>query len=584
MEDAVRLQNLLPSALKARWSAAPATPDLASVRAAELRTILGKDAGADPAAVEAWGLALSGGGIRSATFGLGVLQALSRLGLLRCFHYQSTVSGGGYIGAFLQALIRRHGFAQAFATLAAGMRGAPTPGDEGPGPRPIRHLREYSNYLAPRKSPFSGDTLGMVGTYVRNVLLVQVQRCALILALCLLPLLLYAGADTLSARNPTLPLSLAGLTGMLAVALLAWVSTFANRRPVPVDGEPPQPPRRLVVAALATILALALACMLGALGLARFERLPGLFSSALGWLPAGWSAGGADLGIVTAALYLLVWHAWLVFDPWYSRRVASGDAPPPPLQRHPWRFVLGTVGAAAFAGVAIVLLRGWLAAWAAADGLWHVLVVGPVLVVSAVVLTAIVHLGLAGPAMSDLQREIWARVGGKTCALVALGMTLALSLTLYGPWLLRTGAGQGVQALSGVGWASALAWLSTTGIGLLAAHGVRAGKAGSRRSRLLDLVARLAPWVFVLGLLVALSLAGHVLLQVAGPALERLAGGAPVIPVPVEGTGLDAYLRGLHANVTAYPRALALLVAAALAVWLLFGWAVNVNEFSLNAF
>ncbi|MGY1410722.1 MULTISPECIES: hypothetical protein [unclassified Luteimonas] len=580
----MRLQNLLPTALKERWSAAPATPDLESVRAAELRTILGKDAGEDPAAIETWGLALSGGGIRSATFGLGVLQALSRLGLLRCFHYQSTVSGGGYIGAFLQALIRRHGFTQAFATLAAGMRGAAAADDEGPGARPIRHLREYSNYLAPRKSPFSGDTLGMVGTYVRNVLLVQVQLCALILALCLLPLLLYAGADTLSVRNPTLPLSLAGLIGMLAVSLLAWVSTFANRRPVPVDGEPPQPPRRLVLAALATILGLALACMLGALGLARFERLPGLFGSALGWLPTGWRAGGADLGIVTAALYLLVWHAWLVFDPWYSRRVATGDAPPPPLQRHPWRFVLGTVGAAAFAGVAIVLLRGWLAGWAATDGLWHVLVVGPLLVVSAVVLTAIVHLGLAGPAMSDLQREIWARVGGKTCALVALGMTLALSLTLYGPWLLRTGAGQGVQALSGAGWAGALAWLSTTGIGLLAAHGVRAGKAGSRRSRLLDLVARLAPWVFVLGLLVALSLAGHVLLQAAGPALERLAGGNPVLPAPADGTGLAAYLRALDATVTAYPRALALLVAAALAVWLLFGWAVNVNEFSLNAF
>src|SRR5690606_755725 len=411
------------TALKARWSAPPATPDLASVRAAELRTILGSDAGADPAAVETWGLALSGGGIRSATFGLGVLQALSRLGLLRCFHYQSTVSGGGYIGAFLQALIRRHGFAQAFETLAAGMRGAPSPGDEGPGARPIRHLREYSNYLAPRKSPLSGDTLGMAGTYVRNVLLVQVQLCALILALCLLPLLLYAGADTLSARNPTLPLSLAGLTGMLAVALLAWVSTFANRRPVPVDGEPPQPPRRLVLAALATILALALACMLGALGLARFERLPGLFSSALGWLPAVWTTGGSCVGEVRAAVSGLVWHAWLVLVPWCLRRAASGDARPPPLQRHPWRFVLGTVGAAAFAGVAFVLLRGWLAAWAAADGgLWHVLVVGPLLVVAAVALTAIVHLGLAGPAMSDLQREIWARVGGKTCALVALGM------------------------------------------------------------------------------------------------------------------------------------------------------------------
>ncbi|MGD9729554.1 MAG: patatin-like phospholipase family protein, partial [Nitrospiraceae bacterium] len=46
-------------------------------------------------------LCLSGGGIRSATFGLGVLQGLARRGLLDQFHYLSTVSGGGYIGSWL---------------------------------------------------------------------------------------------------------------------------------------------------------------------------------------------------------------------------------------------------------------------------------------------------------------------------------------------------------------------------------------------------------------------------------------------------------------------------------------------------
>src|ERR1700736_6707071 len=45
-------------------------------------------------------LCLSGGGIRSASFALGVLQALARHGLLRHFHYLSTVSGGGYIGSW----------------------------------------------------------------------------------------------------------------------------------------------------------------------------------------------------------------------------------------------------------------------------------------------------------------------------------------------------------------------------------------------------------------------------------------------------------------------------------------------------
>lgn len=51
------------------------------------------------------GLALSGGGMRSATFNLGVLQAFSELGLLSCVDYLTTVSGGGYIGTCLTSLL-----------------------------------------------------------------------------------------------------------------------------------------------------------------------------------------------------------------------------------------------------------------------------------------------------------------------------------------------------------------------------------------------------------------------------------------------------------------------------------------------
>lgn len=47
------------------------------------------------------GLALSGGGIRSGALGLGILQTLHRCGLLPFFDYLSTVSGGGYAGAYL---------------------------------------------------------------------------------------------------------------------------------------------------------------------------------------------------------------------------------------------------------------------------------------------------------------------------------------------------------------------------------------------------------------------------------------------------------------------------------------------------
>src|SRR5690348_14425588 len=52
-------------------------------------------------------LCLSGGGIRSATFSLGVMQTLAKHRLLHRFHYLSTVSGGGYIGSWLTAWIHR---------------------------------------------------------------------------------------------------------------------------------------------------------------------------------------------------------------------------------------------------------------------------------------------------------------------------------------------------------------------------------------------------------------------------------------------------------------------------------------------
>lgn len=50
------------------------------------------------------GLAVSGGGLRSATYNLGFLQALTRFGLLRHVDYLVSVSGGGYTAGHLAAL------------------------------------------------------------------------------------------------------------------------------------------------------------------------------------------------------------------------------------------------------------------------------------------------------------------------------------------------------------------------------------------------------------------------------------------------------------------------------------------------
>ncbi len=52
------------------------------------------------------GIAFSGGGIRSATINLGIAQVLHQAGLFDHFDYMSTVSGGGYLGSSISALMR----------------------------------------------------------------------------------------------------------------------------------------------------------------------------------------------------------------------------------------------------------------------------------------------------------------------------------------------------------------------------------------------------------------------------------------------------------------------------------------------
>ncbi len=85
-----------------------ATAYPASFRAAEREAIAQRRrrAGIDPDAPLV-GVALSGGGIRSATFCLGLFQALARQQLVRRIDVLSTVSGGGYFGSFLGAEFAR---------------------------------------------------------------------------------------------------------------------------------------------------------------------------------------------------------------------------------------------------------------------------------------------------------------------------------------------------------------------------------------------------------------------------------------------------------------------------------------------
>src|SRR3954449_1269010 len=92
------------------------------------------------------GLSLSGGGIRSAAVGLGVLQALNHHDLLKRIDYLSTVSGGGYIGSALTATMIRAG-EFVFGKTAAGAGAVPA--SEISDTPAVGHIRNYSNYLIP---------------------------------------------------------------------------------------------------------------------------------------------------------------------------------------------------------------------------------------------------------------------------------------------------------------------------------------------------------------------------------------------------------------------------------------------------
>jgi hypothetical protein len=111
-------------------------------------------------------LCLSGGGIRSASFALGVIQGFARFGLLGKFDYLSTVSGGGYIGSWLTAW-RYHAKddQKVFTSLD---RTVSESGDEA---AEIQGLRANSNYITPKLGLLSADTWTAVALTIRNLVL-----------------------------------------------------------------------------------------------------------------------------------------------------------------------------------------------------------------------------------------------------------------------------------------------------------------------------------------------------------------------------------------------------------------------------
>lgn len=134
-------------------------------------------------------LCLSGGGVRSAIFNLGILQGLARCGLLDKFDYLSTVSGGGFIASWLSAWIHReNGNVNTVVTQLAKTPDNPLETE----PTPLYNLRVYANYLTPKKGLLSVDTWTLIAIYLRNLLLNWMVFVPVIMALLILPRIWFA--------------------------------------------------------------------------------------------------------------------------------------------------------------------------------------------------------------------------------------------------------------------------------------------------------------------------------------------------------------------------------------------------------
>jgi hypothetical protein len=181
------------------------------------------------------GLGLSGGGIRSATFNLGVLQGLFRIGVLEKVDYLSSVSGGGYIASWLSGWIHRAGgLDKVIGEVHDAERDPLRPEAE-----PVTHLRQYSNYLTPKLGFLSADTWTAAAIVARNLLLNLLVLVPVLAAALTLPLVAISKTQFIQRLIPG-PDFLYG-AGLLvcAVGLFFMSLLRASAQPKDKKGEAP---------------------------------------------------------------------------------------------------------------------------------------------------------------------------------------------------------------------------------------------------------------------------------------------------------------------------------------------------------
>jgi hypothetical protein len=507
------------------------------------------------------GLAFSGGGIRSATFNLGILQALAKANLLRTVDYVSTVSGGGYIGSWLMAWMHHQNIGiRKIEEHLSNPSTAPSQAGERP---EVRFLRNYSNYLTPRKGLLGADFWTFACSYLRNTFLNQTILVLLLLSILLVP------------RS--------------IVTMLHFLERAENYLQ-------DQPLGSFHDYARAQYFALGLGSLFGAVGV-FFMGLNILSLDAgkntnyrwftqQGWvqglivvplfIAAGWTTYGLGhillewqildhrwtwLPLLGITLYAGQWvFALSVRSIFWSKHKAGTGGPANWLLLTTAVFT-GAIASFLFIPFARIVIPAGAEAGQTFSN-WRMLTFGTPAFALIMLLAGVLHIGLMGRGMSDAHREWWGRLGGWLVIYSACWLFL-FGIAIYFPFALHKLIER--YHLPTVTFTGAVTW------GVSTLYGVMFGKSENThallpdapiKKKFLGYLARLAPYIFILGFLLLLSL---------------LATRITHFVDDVDGTILTKPREGAF-----YTWKIPALAVGFFLATLLLSWRVDVNEFSIH--
>lgn len=529
-----------------------------------------------------FGICFSGGGIRSATFNLGVLQGLAGHGMLQLADYLSTVSGGGYIGSWFHGVVKREPFKSLqdvhgnFYTdyqhyLANQTR---HPGDSGHDP--ITFLRKYSNYLSPQLGLLSPDSWVIGTIWLRNTILNQLILFMAIVSALLTALFLGNALKLFELESLVPALSLLTVVALFLVVyridqnvgrVMKYELGLPRKGPAP-DTD--------TTAWWRIVLPLWLVGMLVSLLLTNEEfRLQGL------------TYGGGML----AALLLLFGTSITHSGFWHCYEI--GHAPKNPhWQRN--RLLLTVAFVLSCSVVTFVLFsleqKMLLYIQRAGAGPWHwgsiqppselgkwlCILIAPVCTILILAFGVALQQGLAGVDFADSAREWYSRLAAKLFIL-STGWLVWLAIAAFAPlgvfWLWDKSHNYTLTT-------AVLAWLGST------AAGVFGGKSGATsgptkddpeqvkpKITVAELAAKYAPPIALLGILIALA-------TFSWWALDTWLASNPELTLhPESATANPLWSLTGEGNLW-----LLLFVVILAVVAYLLSTRININEFSLNHF